>query len=144
MKKGYVTYKDKYNAKYGYKKNESHTLEEISKDTGVSMKGLQQIYNKGIGAYKTNPTSVRPNVKSKEQWAMARVNSFLTGGKTTKMHDKALYKSAKANLKDKKYDFIIIFSSLKVAIFMVARILTKIKFFYRNGVKIPSVISNRF
>ena len=33
---------------------------------------------------------------------MARVNSFLTGGKTTKMGDKALYKSAKANLKDKK------------------------------------------
>jgi hypothetical protein len=31
----------------------------------------------------------------------------------------------------KKYDFIIIFSSLKVAIFMVARILTKIKFFYK-------------
>lgn len=85
MKKSYVTYKDKYNTKYGYKKNESHTLEEISKDTGVSMKGLQQIYNKGIGAYKTNPSSVRPNVKSKEQWAMARVYSAVMGGKTAKI-----------------------------------------------------------
>jgi hypothetical protein len=85
MKKGYVTYKDKYNTKYGYKKNESHTLEEISKDTGVSMKGLQQIYNKGIGAYKTNPSSVRPNVKSKEQWAMARVYSAVMGGKASKI-----------------------------------------------------------
>jgi len=85
MKRDYVTYKDKYNTKYGYKKNESHTLEEISKDTGVSMKGLQQIYNKGIGAYKTNPTSVRPSVKSKEQWAMARVYSAVMGGKTAKI-----------------------------------------------------------
>lgn len=83
--KNYVTYKDKYNKKYGYDNNASHTLEEISKDTGVSLKGLQQIYNKGIGAYKTNPTSVRPNVKSKEQWAMARVYSAVMGGKTARI-----------------------------------------------------------
>jgi len=30
-----------------------------------------------VGAYKTNPQSVRPSVTSPEQWAMARVNSFL-------------------------------------------------------------------
>lgn len=88
--KKYVTYKDKYNKKYGYPKNASHTLEEVSKDTGVSMKGLQQIYNKGIGAYKTNPTSVRPNVKSKEQWAMGRVYSAVIGGKTARIDAKEL------------------------------------------------------
>ena len=38
---------------------------------------LQKVYNRGIGAYNTNPGSVRPNVTSKEQWAMARVNNFL-------------------------------------------------------------------
>ncbi len=38
---------------------------------------LQKVYNRGIGAYNTNPASVRPNVTSKEQWAMARVNNFL-------------------------------------------------------------------
>jgi hypothetical protein len=38
---------------------------------------LAQVYKRGIGAYKTNPESVRPNVTSAEQWAMARVNSFL-------------------------------------------------------------------
>jgi predicted ABC-type ATPase len=80
VKGGYITYKDKYNTKYKYKKGESHSLEEVSKDTGVSMKGLQQIYNKGIGAYKTNPSSVRPTVTSKEQWAMARVYSAVMGG----------------------------------------------------------------
>ena len=35
---------------------------------------LQKVYNRGIGAFKTSPQSVRPTVKSKEQWAMARVN----------------------------------------------------------------------
>ena len=88
--KNYVTYKDKYNKKYGYAKNTSHTLEEVSKDTGVSMKGLQQIYNKGIGAYKTNPSSVRPNVKSKEQWAMARVYSAVMGGKASNIDSNEL------------------------------------------------------
>ena len=82
---GSITYKNKYNKKYGYSKNESHNLKEISKDTGVSYKGLQQIYNKGIGAFKTNPESVRPNVKSKEQWAKARVYSAVMGGKAAKI-----------------------------------------------------------
>ena len=62
-----ATWKEKYNKKYDYPKSESHSLSDISKDTGVSKKGLQQIYNKGIGAYKTNPQSVRPTVTSKEQ-----------------------------------------------------------------------------
>jgi hypothetical protein len=33
---------------------------------------------------------------------MARVNSFVTGGKTTKMHDKKLYQQAKEQRKKKK------------------------------------------
>ena len=85
INKGYFSYKNKYNKKYGYEKEQSHNLKQISKDTGVSMKGLQQIYNKGIGAYKTNPSSVRPSVKSKEQWAMARVYSSVMGGKASKI-----------------------------------------------------------
>ena len=38
---------------------------------------LLAVFERGIGAYKTNPASVRPNVGSAEQWAYARVNSFL-------------------------------------------------------------------
>tara|TARA_Y100001937_G_C7072186_1_gene308950 strand:- start:308 stop:583 length:276 start_codon:yes stop_codon:yes gene_type:complete len=68
-----LTYKEKYNKKYGFKKDKSHSLADISKTTGYKKSGLQTIYNKGVGAYKTNPQSVRPNVKSAEQWAMARV-----------------------------------------------------------------------
>tara|TARA_R110000751_G_scaffold94864_1_gene185254 strand:- start:47508 stop:50792 length:3285 start_codon:yes stop_codon:yes gene_type:complete len=83
------TYRDKYNEKYNYKENTSHSLKEISKKSGVSMKGLQQIYNKGIGAFKTNPNSVRPNMK-KEQWAMGRVYSSVMGGKASKIDAKEL------------------------------------------------------
>ena len=99
--KGYVSYKDRYNTKYGYSKGESHDLEEISKDTGVSIKGLQQIYNKGIGAYKTNPSSVRPNVNSKEQWAMARVYSSVMGGKASKIDSNELKMERGGILQDK-------------------------------------------
>jgi hypothetical protein len=69
----------------------SYSLTELSKISGISMSVLQEVYNRGIGAYKTNPESVRlkgsfkkgpaPMSKklSKEQWAMARVYSFLDG-----------------------------------------------------------------
>ncbi len=38
---------------------------------------LAACFRRGVGAYKTNPGSVRPSVKSPEQWAYARVNSLL-------------------------------------------------------------------
>ncbi len=72
-----MTYKHDFNKKYGFKKDEPHTLKEISKITGYQMKGIQTIYDKGIGAFKTNPGSVRKNVVSKEQWAFARVYASL-------------------------------------------------------------------
>tara|TARA_R110002020_G_scaffold44348_10_gene128028 strand:- start:3848 stop:4681 length:834 start_codon:yes stop_codon:yes gene_type:complete len=84
------TWKDKYNEKYGFEKGKSHSLKDIAKTTGISMKGIQQIYDKGIGAYKTNPQSVRPNVKSKEQWAYGRVYSAVMGGKAAKVDAKEL------------------------------------------------------
>jgi hypothetical protein len=72
----------------------SYSLEELAKISKVSIKVLQEVYNRGIGAYKTNPESVRMkgtfkkgvaapmSMKlSKEQWAMARVYSFLNGSK---------------------------------------------------------------
>ena len=43
----------------------------------VTYKKLEKVFDRGIGAYRTNRESVRPNVKSEEQWAYARVNSFL-------------------------------------------------------------------
>ena len=51
--------------------------EEHSGKGRVTLPMLQAVYDRGIGAYRTNPSSVRPNVSSPEQWAMARVNNFL-------------------------------------------------------------------
>ncbi len=68
-----LTYKEQYNKKHGFPKGTSHSLKDISKTTGYKLKGLQTIYNKGVGAYRSNPQSVRPQVKSKEKWAQARV-----------------------------------------------------------------------
>ena len=81
-----VTNKDKYNKKYKFKKDTSHSLNDIAKTTGIKKSILQEVYNRGTGAWKTNQASVR-NVKgvkggkgkkmSKEAWSTARVYSFV-------------------------------------------------------------------
>ena len=43
---------------------------------------LSAVFRRGIGAYNTNPQSVRPNVSSSDQWAYARVNAFLFAVRT--------------------------------------------------------------
>jgi len=68
-----LTYKNKFNIKHGYKKDESHSLREIAKISGYKLSGLKIIYSKGQGAYFSSPQSIRPQVKSPEQWAYARV-----------------------------------------------------------------------
>ena len=47
------------------------------KSKRTNVRTLYAVYKRGIGAYRTNPSSVRPSVSSPEQWAMARCNSFL-------------------------------------------------------------------
>jgi hypothetical protein len=67
-----------------------YSIPELSEIFGYSEDVLQQVYNRGIGAHRTSPLSVRmkgsfkKGVKapmsmklSKEQWARARVWSFL-------------------------------------------------------------------
>ena len=46
-------------------------------DKATSYRTLQAVYDRGVGAYRTNPSSVRPNVTSAQQWAYGRVNGFL-------------------------------------------------------------------
>jgi len=60
------------------KKAEDHN-EKVNnaKTKKTNVRTLYAVYKRGIGAYRTNPQSVRPTVSSPEQWAMARVNSFL-------------------------------------------------------------------
>jgi hypothetical protein len=84
-----LTYKNKFNKKHGFDKDESHSLKEISKLSGYQLKGLQTIYDKGIGAYKTNPSSVRPQVKSPEQWAYSRVYASIDPTSKASVVDKS-------------------------------------------------------
>ena len=87
-----LTYKQKFNKQYKFPLDTPHSLADVSKITGYKLSGLQTIFNKGIGAFKTNPESVRPTVKSPEQWAMARVYSAVMGGKTAKIDKPHLIK----------------------------------------------------
>jgi hypothetical protein len=83
----------------------NYSLKELSRISKVPLSILQEVYNRGSGAYKTNRTSVRmkgsfkKNVNapyrmklSKEQWSYARVYSFLDGNPK---HDTDLRKKMK-------------------------------------------------
>jgi len=76
-----MSYKNKFNKKFRFPLDQSHSIDEISQLTKYKKAGLEIIYSKGMGAYYSNPTSVRPTVKSPEQWAYARVYSAVMGGK---------------------------------------------------------------
>jgi hypothetical protein len=81
----------------GLPKDTTLSLEELAEHTDLPVEALQEVYNRGVGAWKTNPESVRlkdfsknynlskyPRSArlSKEQWGMARVYSFVDKGKT--------------------------------------------------------------
>jgi hypothetical protein len=84
------TYKQKFNKKYGFESDQPHSLEDISKITGYKKSGLETIFDKGVGAFKTNPQSVRKGIRSPEQWAQARVYSAVMGGAAAKIDAKHL------------------------------------------------------
>ena len=77
------TFRDKFYEKHKLDKKEGLSLARLSK---TDLPLLKQVYNRGIGAHKTNPGSVR-NVKgvkggsgekmSKERWAFGRVFGFV-------------------------------------------------------------------
>ena len=50
----------------------------------VNLRMLAAVFERGVGAYNTNPGSVRPGVSSADQWAYARVNAFLRAVRTGK------------------------------------------------------------
>jgi len=48
----------------------------------VTLRMLSAVFRRGVGAYRTNPESVRRNVVGSDQWAIARVNAFLFAVRT--------------------------------------------------------------
>jgi len=90
------TYKQKFNKKHGFKLDEDHSLQEISKLSGYKLNGLKTIYDKGLGAFYSNPSSVRPIVKKEGgavRWAMSRVYASVSpGSKSSKIDASHLIK----------------------------------------------------
>ena len=66
------------------------SLSNKAKATGISKSILKDVYEKGLAAWKTGH---RPGA-GQHQWAMARVNSFVTGKGGARKADKALWKRA--------------------------------------------------
>ena len=84
------TNKQAFNKKYKQPINQSNSKADLVRLTGVPKSILDQVYDRGVGARKSNPQSVRSATTGKkvggkslagkmsaEQWAMARVYSFL-------------------------------------------------------------------
>ena len=84
-----LTYKKRFNKKYGFKPDEPHSIKEISDITGYKLSGLKTIFQKGKGAYKSNPQSVRPNIKSPEQWGYSRIYASVSPGSKANKIDKS-------------------------------------------------------
>ena len=85
-----TTNREKFLAKHNLPKDESLSLHEISSLSGMPVAALKKVYSKGLGAYATNPTSVRLKGSGKKgvvapmsqkmsapQWGMGRVYAFV-------------------------------------------------------------------
>ena len=96
------TFKQKFNKKFKQPLNEANSKKDISKLSGIPMSVLDDVYDRGIGAFRTNPGSVRPTVTSPQQWAMARVYSAVMGGKAAKVDKKEL-SAAKGMVSPRNY-----------------------------------------
>lgn len=62
-------------------------LQKKSDETGIAYGILKKVYDRGLAAWRTGH---RPGA-TPHQWAFARVNSFITGGKTQKTTDADLW-----------------------------------------------------
>ncbi len=71
------------------KKVEDHNADVSKSWQKTNLRTLKTVFRRGVGAYNTNPSSVRPSVSNADQWAYARVNSYLYALKNGK------YKSGK-------------------------------------------------
>ena len=77
------SYTQKFRKKYG---PEVKSLPEIARATGIPLKTLKTVYNRGLAAWRTGH---RPGA-SPQAWGYARVHSFVTKGKTYYTADKDL------------------------------------------------------
>jgi len=73
-------------------------LKKKADKSGFSLSILKQVYRRGVAAWKVGH---KPGT-TPQQWGMARVNSFITGGRTRVKGDPDLWKKQKSMLGKKK------------------------------------------
>jgi hypothetical protein len=81
--KGVKTRRSSYTERFHRKYPDAKSLVEIAKATGISKSILEEVYNRGMAAWRTGH---RPGA-SQHAWGMARVHSFVMKGKTWKTAD---------------------------------------------------------
>ena len=81
------------------KPTKTKSLSGFAKKYNLPMSVLKKVYNKGMGAYYSSGS--RPGV-SPQQWALARVKSFATGGPARKVDAHLLKKDKKKSGTKKK------------------------------------------
>jgi len=74
-----------------YKESADSSLKKKAEKSGISFSILKKVYNRGVAAWRTGH---RPGT-TPQQWGHARVNSFMTGGKTRSTADKDLWQQHK-------------------------------------------------
>ena len=78
------------------------TLADKAKKSGFSLGILKQVYKRGMAAWKVGH---KPGT-TPQQWGMARVNSFITGGRTRVKGDPDLWAKQKGKIKKPKKEDI--------------------------------------
>ena len=92
-----------YDDMYGEKIDEGTggtAIKNKAEETGISYSILKQVYDRGMAAWKSGH---RPGT-TPHQWALARINSFATGGKTRQTADKDLWDKHKSKKESKEYN----------------------------------------
>jgi hypothetical protein len=98
----YKSYKQRLNINLGLDKDTEHSLKELKEITGIPIKILKEIVNRGKAAYYNNMSSVRLEDFSKNidmrkgaskrlsviQWSAARVYAFIYKSMFQKMRYK--------------------------------------------------------
>jgi hypothetical protein len=83
-----VTKKSRYTTQFKKRYPGITKMNDIAKATGIPLKTLNTIYNRGLAAWRTGH---RPGA-NQQSWARARVYSFIVKGKTYYTADKDLRK----------------------------------------------------
>jgi hypothetical protein len=91
--KGVKTRKSSYTERFHKKYPGVKSLPEIAKATGISKGILQEVYDRGMAAWRTGH---RPGA-SQQAWGMARVHSFVMKGKTWRTADADLASKVKSS-----------------------------------------------